>query len=85
MILSQILRGMAQGLEDKEDFNSVEFAAALKQGSAVAYQAVIKPAKKGDLMNQLRYCWRESRRKEESSHQVEGDRDYAYLVNREED
>jgi DAK2 domain fusion protein YloV len=53
VILSQILRGLSQGLEGKEDFNSVEFANALKLGSKVAYQAVIKPVE-GTILTVIR-------------------------------
>ena len=53
VILSQILRGMAQGLEGKEDFNSIEFAQALQVGAHVAYQAVIKPVE-GTILTVIR-------------------------------
>ena len=53
VIFSQILRGMAQGLEDKEDFNSVEFAQSLSAGARVAYQAVIKPVE-GTILTVIR-------------------------------
>jgi DAK2 domain fusion protein YloV len=53
VILSQILRGLAQSLEDKENFNSAEFAAALAMGSRVAYQAVIKPVE-GTILTVIR-------------------------------
>jgi DAK2 domain fusion protein YloV len=53
VIFSQILRGMAQGLEGKEDFGSVEFAQALREGSKVAYQAVIKPVE-GTILTVIR-------------------------------
>ncbi len=53
VILSQILRGMAQGLEDKEDFSAAEFATALDVGAAVAYQAVIKPVE-GTILTVIR-------------------------------
>jgi DAK2 domain fusion protein YloV len=53
VIFSQILRGMAQGLEDKEDFNSIEFARALQEGAKVAYQAVIKPVE-GTILTVIR-------------------------------
>ncbi|MBN1581951.1 MAG: DAK2 domain-containing protein [Anaerolineae bacterium] len=53
VILSQILRGLAQGLEGKEDFNAVEFAHALKAASAVAYKAVIKPVE-GTILTVIR-------------------------------
>jgi len=53
VILSQILRGFAQGLKDKEDFNAVEFAEALASGSTVAYPAVIKPVE-GTILTVVR-------------------------------
>lgn len=53
VILSQILRGLAQGLEGKEDFNAVEFAEALKRGAEVAYKAVIKPVE-GTILTVIR-------------------------------
>jgi DAK2 domain fusion protein YloV len=53
VILSQILRGFAQSLKDKEDFNAVEFASALQRGATVAYQAVIKPVE-GTILTVVR-------------------------------
>jgi DAK2 domain fusion protein YloV len=53
VILSQILRGFAQELNGKEVFNAIEFAKALKQGSTVAYQAVIKPVE-GTILTVVR-------------------------------
>jgi len=53
VILSQILRGFAQSLKDKEDFNAAEFASALKRGATVAYQAVIKPVE-GTILTVVR-------------------------------
>jgi len=53
VILSQILRGLAQGLEGKDDFNAIEFAHALREGSRVAYQAVIKPVE-GTILTVVR-------------------------------
>jgi DAK2 domain fusion protein YloV len=53
VILSQILRGLAQALRGQEDLNSVTFAAALKAGSNVAYQAVIKPVE-GTILTVIR-------------------------------
>lgn len=53
VILSQILRGLAQGLEGKEDFNAIEFAEALKRGADVAYKAVIKPVE-GTILTVIR-------------------------------
>jgi DAK2 domain fusion protein YloV len=53
VILSQILRGLAQGLEGKDDFNAIEFAHALQEGARVAYKAVIKPVE-GTILTVVR-------------------------------
>ena len=43
VILSQIFRGMAQGLEGRESFGGKVFASAFARGSAVAYKALTRP------------------------------------------
>jgi DAK2 domain fusion protein YloV len=43
VILSQIFRGFARSLEGVEAFDSVQFAAALREAAAMAYKGVIKP------------------------------------------
>jgi len=43
VILSQVFRGMAKVLGDKESFTSLDLAAALQEGSATAYKGVVKP------------------------------------------
>lgn len=43
VILSQILRGMCEGLSGLETLDSVALAAAMERSAAVAYQAVRKP------------------------------------------
>lgn len=43
VILSQILRGISKGLENKEEINSKELAEALLEGSKAAYKAVMRP------------------------------------------
>jgi DAK2 domain fusion protein YloV len=43
VILSQLLRGLASGLDGKAQFDGADFAAALTQGSVTAYKGVIKP------------------------------------------
>ncbi len=43
VILSQLLRGIACSLNGKNEFDGVDFAAALAEGSATAYKGVIKP------------------------------------------
>lgn len=43
VILSQIFRGFARGLEDKEEVGVAEMVTAFEQGVATAYKAVMKP------------------------------------------
>jgi DAK2 domain fusion protein YloV len=43
VILSQLFRGFAKYVSDKEEVNAQEFAAALQQGVETAYKAVNKP------------------------------------------
>lgn len=43
VILSQIFRGFARSLEGVDAFDSVQFAAALREAAAMAYKGVIKP------------------------------------------
>lgn len=43
VILSQIFRGIAKGLEEKDEVNSEEFANSLMEGSKSAYKAVMRP------------------------------------------
>jgi len=43
VILSQIWRGLAQGLEEKEDFTAADLAAAFQQSAQIAYKGVSNP------------------------------------------
>jgi dihydroxyacetone kinase-like predicted kinase len=43
VILSQIYRGFARGLEGITAFDTVQFAAALREAATTAYKGVIKP------------------------------------------
>ena len=43
VILSQIWRGLAQGLQDKKSFTGKELADALQQGSTMAYKGISNP------------------------------------------
>ncbi len=43
VILSQIFRGLSQGLEGKESFGGSDFATALGRGSTIAYKALTRP------------------------------------------
>lgn len=77
VILSQILRGFAQSLKDKEDFSAAEFASALQRGATVAYQAVIKPVE-GTILTVVRES---SEAAVEVSHQLKDLRElFEYLV-----
>jgi DAK2 domain fusion protein YloV len=43
VILSQIFRGFARSLEDVDKFDTVQFAAAMREAATTAYKGVIKP------------------------------------------
>ncbi len=53
VILSQILRGISKGLENKEEVNSKEFAIAILEGSKSAYKAVMRPTE-GTILTVIR-------------------------------
>ena len=53
VILSQILRGISQGLEQKATFNATDFANALQVAAKLAYRAVIKPVE-GTILTVVR-------------------------------
>jgi DAK2 domain fusion protein YloV len=53
IILSQVLRGMAQALAGHEQIGPLQLAAALAQASATAYQAVMKPVE-GTMLTVIR-------------------------------
>lgn len=53
VILSQILRGIAKGLENKEEVDSKEFANAILEGSKSAYKAVMRPTE-GTILTVVR-------------------------------
>src|SRR5215467_10563818 len=53
VILSQTLRGLAQGLDKKETFVASDLAAALQEASRLAYRAVIKPVE-GTILTVIR-------------------------------
>ena len=53
VILSQILRGMAKGLEQKETFDGCDLAAALKEASTMAYRGVSRPVE-GTILTVIR-------------------------------
>lgn len=53
VILSQILRGISKGLENKDEVNAKEFANALMEGSKSAYKAVMRPTE-GTILTIIR-------------------------------
>src|SRR5205085_11313506 len=53
VILSQILRGLAQGLEKKQTFSAPDLANALQEAQRLAYRAVIKPVE-GTILTVVR-------------------------------
>jgi uncharacterized protein len=53
VIFSQIMRGLARGLENKERFSAVDFAQALKQASNAAYQSMLEPVE-GTILTVIR-------------------------------
>ena len=53
VILSQIWRGLAQGLEEKEAFNAAELAEALEKSALTAYKGVSNPVE-GTMLTVIR-------------------------------
>ena len=53
VILSQTLRGLAQGLDKKQVFGALELANAFQEASRLAYRAVIKPVE-GTILTVVR-------------------------------
>ena len=53
VILSQILRGLAHGLEKKQTFSALDLALALQEAQRLAYRAVIKPVE-GTILTVIR-------------------------------
>ena len=53
VILSQILRGLAQGLDKKSTFGASDLANAFQEASRLAYRAVIKPVE-GTILTVVR-------------------------------
>lgn len=53
VILSQFLRGLAKGLEDKKSFNGKDFAKALAEASQAGYEGIIHPVE-GTILTVLK-------------------------------
>lgn len=55
VILSQLFRGFASGLKDKEKANTIDLAESFKQAADMAYKAVMKPTE-GTILTVAREC-----------------------------
>jgi len=53
VIMSQIWRGLARGLEEKDSFTGSDLAEALQQGSTMAYQGISNPVE-GTMLTVIR-------------------------------
>jgi DAK2 domain fusion protein YloV len=60
VILSQIWRGLAQGLEGKESFNAAELADALQKSAAIAYKGVSNPVE-GTMLTVMKDAAKEAK------------------------
>ena len=60
VILSQIWRGLAQGLEGKESFNAAELADALQISAAIAYKGVSNPVE-GTMLTVMKDAAKEAK------------------------
>ena len=61
VILSLLFRGMSKGLKGKETADAAAFAAAMQEGVAAAYKAVMKPAE-GTVLTVSRLAAKRARR-----------------------
>ncbi|MFN2450812.1 MAG: DAK2 domain-containing protein [Candidatus Dormibacteria bacterium] len=61
VILSQVLRGLAQGLDGQSEMDAARFATALGAASTVAYKAVMKPTE-GTILTVVRDAAEAARR-----------------------
>jgi uncharacterized protein len=53
VILSQVFRGIAKGLENKDEVDAAEFASSILEGSKAAYKAVMRPTE-GTILTIIR-------------------------------
>jgi uncharacterized protein len=53
VIFSQIMRGLAKGLENKDNFTAYDFAQALQRASDTAYKAIAEPVE-GTILTVIR-------------------------------
>lgn len=55
VIVSQLIRGFAKGIENKKSVNAMEIALAMEKGVETAYKAVMKP-KEGTILTVAKAC-----------------------------
>ena len=65
VILSQIFRGIAKGLEGKNEASALEFANSLMEGSKSAYKAVMRPTE-GTILTIVRAAGESAVKSEQS-------------------
>jgi len=71
VILSQTLRGLAQGLDKKPTFTAGDLAVALQGASRLAYRAVLKPVE-GTILTVVKDCAEAARSSAESGADLVG-------------
>jgi len=71
VILSQTLRGLAQGLDKKPTFTAGDLAVALQRASLLAYRAVLKPVE-GTILTVVKDCAEAARSSAESGADLVG-------------
>jgi uncharacterized protein len=71
VILSQTLRGLAQGLHNKSTFAAPDLAEALQEATRLAYRAVLKPVE-GTILTVVRESAEEARRSAERGDDLVG-------------
>lgn len=64
VILSQMWRGIAQGLDGKETFSTADFAKALQESAAVAYKGVSNPVE-GTMLTVMKDVAKEAKKQVE--------------------
>ena len=69
VILSQILRGIARALDDKEVLTAADLARALEEGTATAYKGVMKPVE-GTILTVARAAASAARRAASAGGQI---------------
>ncbi|HEY4538046.1 MAG TPA: DAK2 domain-containing protein [Erysipelothrix sp.] len=80
VILSQIFRGFAQGLEDKQSANVMDVAKAFQSGKEAAYKAVMRPVE-GTILTVLRESAEEAFQYASKNPEIDMTEYFEFLVN----